>query len=250
MIRTEQYTVHGSEIDHTYHLKPYLVASLFQDAFARYSADLGFAAYDLQHHDRTWILSDMHMEFDGMTPFWREPYTIKTWVRKNQKVRMYVDFEAVNSLGKIFSRGSSCWLVLDENTREVVDAAEILNNFPVSDTEAIPDFRFILLQPEGELVNTEEQEVRTYDIDFNGHLNSVRYIAGGLEAIPRDIRLIHKLKSVTVRYIKEVYLGDVVRCEVRRVEHSSIIWIQLYNGMDEEVCRFKTDWELYPNQIL
>ena len=32
------------------------------------------------------------------------------------------------------------------------------------------------------------QTVHSYDIDFNGHLNSIRYIAGALEAVPGEIK--------------------------------------------------------------
>ncbi|MDD3666978.1 MAG: hypothetical protein PHQ65_17060, partial [Bacteroidales bacterium] len=58
---TTRYTLHGTEIDHTFHLKPMLTASVFHDTFARLSYELEVSALHLQPLGFSWVLSDMHL---------------------------------------------------------------------------------------------------------------------------------------------------------------------------------------------
>lgn len=237
------YSLHGTEIDHTFHLKPLLIASVFHDTFARVSYDLEVSAIHLGKEGLSWVLSDMHLEFTSRLPFWREAYSVEVWVRKNQQVRIFTDFVAINESGNVFARGTGIWLLIDQQTRQPVIKPDLFNRYSIEKRAAIPGFRFPVLPEKGNHIVTATAKIGVNDIDFNLHLNSVRYLGGGIDALGKTFLFKHKLKSVTVKYIKEVLCEEVVTAVNSGLENGSILH-QVFNSSGEEVCRFVSGWEM------
>lgn len=238
------YSLHGTEMDHTFHLKPLLTAAVFHDAFARLNYELETSAIHLEKLGLSWVLSDMHLEFEGKLPYWREPYSVEVWVRKNQQVRIFADFIAINGYGEAFARGTSVWLVIDQQTRQPVIKPDLLNRFTIENRAAIPGFRFSILPESGTVINTATIRIGVNDIDFNLHLNSVRYLGGGIDALGKEFLFSHRLKAVTVKYMKEVLCEEVVTVVNSRLENGTILH-QIYSDSEEEVCRFISRWAPY-----
>lgn len=237
---SNQYSLNGTEIDHTFHLKPLLTASIFHDTFARLSYELEVSAIHLHKTGLSWVLSDMHLEFTGKLPFWRDSYAINVWIRRNQQVRIFSDFTATDIHGNIFARGTGIWLVIDRQTRQPVMRPDIFDKFEVENKAAVPGFRFPILQTGTEVVGQENMRVLFNDLDFNLHLNSVRYLGGAVEALGSRFLLGHKLKTITVKYLKEVLCDEQLLIKATRVEGG--FSHQIINAADEEVCRFFSSW--------
>jgi acyl-ACP thioesterase len=238
---TTRYTLHGTEIDHTFHLKPMLTASVFHDTFARLSYELEVSALHLQPLGFSWVLSDMHLEFTGKRPFWRESYSLTVWVRRNQNVRIFTDFQAFDNQGAEFARGTSIWLLIDTNTRQPVMNNQVFSKFEVTKREAIPGFRFTSLSEGENTVASEKQKVNVSDLDFNLHLNSIRYLGGGIEALGSDFLLKNSVESVTVKYMKEILCNETITIEVG--SHSRGFIHQMFNAAGDETCRFLSTWK-------
>ncbi len=237
------YSLHGTEIDHTFHLKPLLIASIFHDTFARLSFDLELSALHLEKDELSWVLSDMYLEFESKLPFWREAYSVEVWVRKNQQVRIFTDFEAINESGNIFARGTGIWLLIDRQTRQAVIKPDLFNRYSIEKRAAIPGFRFPMLPEKGTPIGSATAKIGVNDIDFNLHLNSVRYLGGGIDALGKEFLFSHRLKSVVVKYMKEVLCEEVVTAVNSSLENCNILH-QIFNSSGEEVCRFISDWEI------
>lgn len=238
---TTNYTLNGTEIDHTFHLKPLLTASVFHDTFARMSYDLGVSAIHLKDQGLSWVLSDMHLQYEASLPFWREPYSIGVWIRRNQKVRIFTDFTAVNARGEVFARGTGIWLVIDLATRQPVVADHVFDRFAVENRAAIDGFRFPAIPAGDDLVGSELYKIKVHDIDFNNHLNSVRFLGGGVDPLGSRFLLDNRLRSVTVRYLKELLCDETIQASVYRLHEGFVHRIS--DGSGEEACRFLTTWE-------
>lgn len=237
---TTNFTLNGTEIDHTFHLKPLLTASVFHDTFARLCYDLEISAIHLKDQNRSWVLSDMHLQYEAALPYWREPYSINVWIRRNQQVRVFTDFTAINARGEVFARGTSIWLVIDLISRQPVVADQVFNRFTVENRAAIDGFRFPVI-PEGEAsVGSEYYKIKVHDIDFNNHLNSVRYLGGGIDPLGSHFLLNNRLRSVTVRYLKELHCDETILASVHRLNEGFVH--RITNGTGEEACRFLTTW--------
>jgi acyl-ACP thioesterase len=89
--------------------------------------------------------------------------------------------------------------------------------------------------------HSHRQKVCSHDTDFNGHLNSLRYLLWAFEAIPRPFRKEHALASVDVRYLQEAFYGDAVLSNATR--QGDTIYHQLLREEDgAEICRMLSTW--------
>lgn len=234
-----EYTIRGTEIDFNYRLKPYHMASYFQENFARFCADNQLAAYQLENRQITWVLADMQIELIRQIPFWRKQITVTSWHRQAKGLRLTHEYQAFCE-GTEIARGTSTWLILHTQTRKPLPLAELDVAFHIHPNPPFGEFPRLHLENYPQQIAQAQQQVKSYDIDFNHHLNSVRYIAGAIETIPFAYREHSRCASIKVRYLQEVHLDEVLHgktyqaghCFYHRIEHRGLL-----------VCEINTQWE-------
>ena len=209
------YAVRAAEMNPDYTLKAHYVGMYFQECFAEYAASRNVAAFDVEKRGLTWLTSDVRMEFVGQMPRWRELVDVDVWLHKTTAARMYVNFRMYHGSSEI-ARGATIQLIADINTRRPVRAEQIAEAFDLAPDVVFDDpFGKITQFDNGccasEGMSQTIQTVRFDDLDFNHHLNNVRYIPRGLEAIPIDYRLSHRLVSCRPVRISHHLAGRLVR---------------------------------------
>lgn len=211
----KSYAVRAAEMNPDYTLKSHYVGMYFQECFAEYAAAKSVAAYDVAKNSLTWLTSDVKMEFVGDMPVWREAVDVEVWLRKFTAARMYVDFRMYHGGGEI-ARGATVQLLADLNTHRPVRAETVVGRFELDADCVFPDENFAKIVPfdngccASEGMSQTVQVVRFDDLDFNGHLNNVRYIPRALEAIPIEYRLSHVLSECRLKYEREAKFGDEI----------------------------------------
>lgn len=75
-----------------YRLRPISAIMYLQDAFARFCATKGVAAYDLFPKNMYWIVTELSIDFVEDLPFWSEEIEIETWISELSKLKIYNDF--------------------------------------------------------------------------------------------------------------------------------------------------------------
>ena len=239
---TKEYEVNGFDLDTRYRLKKHLMAAYFQNTMACEFADLKLAAYDLQEEGRTWVLTEMGVDYGGVMPRWREKFIVHSWTRKVSGFRVYRDFYAENSGGELLARGTAAMLVLNEETRrpeKLGHIAEILQ--PLAE-EVYPEYTSRIEKPEmvGEKYRLSGS-VRSFDIDFNNHLNNIRYIAAAIEPLPYDYRESHSLSSFIIKYSEEAYLHDSLIAECFGEKNEFYHTIRREEG-ESSLCSMVSRW--------
>jgi medium-chain acyl-[acyl-carrier-protein] hydrolase len=214
---TKEYTVNGFEIGPDYLLKHPLVAVYFQNTMACEFDDLGLAAFHLQEEGKSWVLTDIRIDYHGRMPRWRSRITVDAWTRRIQGFRIYRDFAGYDGEGNPIAEGTSSWIIIDEASRRPQKPDAFAERIGITEEAVFPGFRFGRLDPpdpggRSEWVFT----VTSFDIDFNNHMSNIRYITGALEAIPYEYRRVHDLTSITVKYSAEAFLGDEIYVECFR----------------------------------
>ncbi|MDO9511620.1 MAG: thioesterase [Bacteroidales bacterium] len=238
---TKTYTVRSSEIDYKYRLKPFYAISMFLDAFALYCDDNGVAAYHLHEIGKSWVMTELKVLFAKDMPVWKDELSMKVWVRKVLGVRVIGDFFLYDKKGDVVCRGTSRWLILDIESRTPDTADCVRNVFDICKEEAIPGFRFGAIEPFFGKQFIDKQLVRSFDIDFNKHLNSVRYIAGAIESIPLELRENTHLKEIYINYIKEAFLGETIT-SIATGEHQNFYHQQFRDSEPHEICKMHSQW--------
>ncbi len=214
---TKEYTVNGFEIGPDYLLKRPLVAAYFQNTMACEFDDLGLAAFHLQEEGKSWVLTDIRIDYHSRMPRWRSRITVDVWTRKIHGFRIYRDFTGYDADGNLIARGTSSWIVIDEAARRPQKPGAIAEKICITEEEVFPGFRFGKLDPAESGERTEWSfTVTSFDIDFNNHMSNLRYITAALEAVPYEYRLSHELRSIILKYSAEALLGDEIRVECVR----------------------------------
>lgn len=248
MLTRYRFAVRSHEIYPDYRLKPYHFLSYFQDAVSQFFAGYGRASFDLQREGKSWIITRLRMELLNPMPVWRDEVTLEIWVRKKEGFRLSIDFRVLDEGDVLIGRGTSIWGVIDEAMRRPRPLKGNADIIPVNPHEALPGFSFRKLPViEGKPL-VIEQPVRSYDVDFNNHLNNVRYLAAGVEAIPLDYRNRHVLKDAEIDFIEEARYGEMIRVEsVPSLDNNGTFFHRLLQAESgHEFCRMITTWEEKP----
>jgi acyl-ACP thioesterase len=176
--------------------------------------ELGFGYTSLHVHHTAWVLSRMHLRFENPAA-WRDNVKLYTWHKGAESLFYLRDFDLQDTAGNHLVRGTSSWVVMNEETRRLVRPEDLAGRLsmegPVDDAIAEPAPK-VVFPGEGEPAG--EHIVSYSDIDIIGHTNNVRYMVWALDHIPAEDAM-KPVSDVWINFNKETTLGD--RIELRRV---------------------------------
>lgn len=136
---------------------------------------IGYA--DLSRKNIGWVLSRLAIEMTRY-PGINEHYSLTTWIESYNRHFSGRNFMMTSDdTGEVLGYMRSVWAAIDVKSRTVADLSGFdKDRFPVSDREC----------PVGQIARTpklsgnavlEQHTFRFCDLDFNRHVNTVRYIA-------------------------------------------------------------------------
>lgn len=169
--------------------------------------ELGFGYTSLHVHHTAWVLSRMHLHFDSPAK-WRDNVKLYTWHKGADGLFYLRDFDLQDPAGNHLVRGTSSWVVMNEETRRLVRPEDLSNllkeDFKVDDAIETPAPKVVFpadAEPAGEHI------VSYSDIDIIGHTNNVRYMVWALDHIPAEDAL-KPVRDVWINFNRETTLGD------------------------------------------
>lgn len=242
-----EYNVVASDMDITYHITPGAILLYFQDCFARYLKSRHAAAFDLLDDNLIWVITDFDLNFAGKRPFWSENIGVNIWIRKTTSLKIFVDYTISAAGGDVFAHGSSCWVLLDLNCRRPVAAKELLERKGIIICgTADPERRFPKTLNEVPFIEACHQ-VNITDMDFNGHVCNRSYMAIAMSTAPVDFVKRHEPVYVHVKFQKEAFFGDMLKCSVyRQGNEVPVFWHIIRNGEDSDICHVYSEWKDCP----
>jgi acyl-ACP thioesterase len=121
----------------------------------------------------------------------------------------------------------------------------VASRIEVCQDAVFPNYRTPkIVVPEGETCSVE-QVVLQDDVDFNHHVNNLRYLVLAFEALPPGFRRQNALKSLEVRFLGEAFLGNTLQSVA--VRQGTSVWHRLVRKEDQiDVCLMKSSW--HPHQ--
>ena len=240
MIYKESYKIRGHEIDQHYLLNPLFIIHYFHDCYANYCTDMGLAAFDLQKEGKTWIMSEMKADITEHMPRWREVIDVETWTYKMNGLRTEQNFR-ITFNNSLIAKGTSRWVVIDEKNRKAVKHEESVKKMKCHSEEVYENFHFKKIQLPNSYQFEETDKIRTDEVDFNQHLNSIRYIVRALDLLPQSYKMKHTLSSLHAKYTKEILAGETVKTKAEPLENK--VFHLMKNKNDEELFRMMTEWK-------
>lgn len=240
-IFTATYTVRAAEIDQNFLLRRTAASAYFQECFAEYATSKTLAAFDLFKEGLTWLTSDMIVEFAPQMPFWREKIDLSVWVRpSNSSIKIFIDFLGKCNGEQVFA-GTSIQLIADLKAHRPQKSDALAARFERLDKCAVSNPVFEKIPDIAAPQNTISKVVRSFDLDFNNHLNNVQYLPISFEAIPPQFRAEHKLKRYQIKFMREVFLGDMVKSSVE-TEGETTIHSLVRASDGGQMCKMLARW--------
>lgn len=233
-VYSHSYRITFSDMDPDYRLTPAAGIAFFQDTVAAYLTTRGLAVFDLQPEGRTWVISDLTLDVCGRLPIWRETVLVKVSPAEITSVKVHFDYEIIDGQGDSVMRGGCCWIPIDLASGKPVRLDEFVDVEGESDVRH-PRLHFPDLT-EYSLENSHVIDIN--DMDFNRHMNNIRYLRVALAALPLDYMDRYDIVSVRMKFIRQSFIGETLRCRHQFTDASCLERVcSIINTSDEEVCR-------------
>lgn len=176
----------------------------------------GFGVDVLNADNHSWVLSRMAIEIDRRPEQYTD-YTVATWISDYGRVLSTRNFTLTDAAGCEFGRAVTQWAMIDLTTRSAVDLSWVGREHeeavvPVPPPAAMPR-KIRSVTP----TQRTEHRVVYSDIDFNRHVNTMRYIEMMLDMLPVELLTCEAPVRLDIHFLKECRFGQTlsVGCELR-----------------------------------
>jgi len=211
-------------IDRSDRLTLDMIFQFFQEAAICHAENLGVGREAMAKTSQAWILSRMSVLVDRR-PDYCETVTVSTWPRGWEKLFALRDFQIKDKDNIPVVSARSAWLVVDLEKRRPLRPQSISVELPPNDGfDALnPDIKSVTgLDVRNNLQKTAERKALYTDLDYNGHVNNIRYIQWIEDTL--DPKLLEKANKMRLDIN---YLNEILESEITEL-HS--VPLDVYDG--------------------
>lgn len=198
----------------------------------------GFGVDALNRDNYSWVLSRMAIEMDRL-PRQYEEYRITTWISDYGRVLSTRNFTLGDAAGREFGRAVSQWCMIDLTTRSAVDLTAVAG----AHSDAIVDVPSPAERPRKirSVMPTWQIEHRVVysDIDFNRHVNTMRYIEMMFDMLPIDLLAGEHRMRLDIHFLRESRYGQTLTIGMEEREGLSLFEIANDEGVS---VRASIEW--------
>ena len=199
----------------------------------------GFGLSALDSASNTWVLSRLAVEITAQ-PKQYEDIAIDTWVNEFNRLSSTRNFR-IHRGAECVAAGVSQWCMLNMESRQVVDMSILKDTYMqamVDEPSPIPSpARLRPITPVG---NTSRPVVYS-DIDFNRHMNTMRYIDLIFDNVPLELIEQNNGLRIDLNFIAEARYGEVVT--IGWVNEGNIWSFELSASTEKVLCRAKVEFK-------
>jgi acyl-ACP thioesterase len=216
----ETFPVRFGAIDRSDRMTLNAAFQFFQEAAICHAENLGCGREEMASSGQAWILSRMSV-LVGRRPDYCETITVRTWPRGGEKLfamRNY-DIRDKDDIPVVSAR--SAWLIVDMEKRRPLRPQTLMDKLPLNEgLDALPPEAggTASLAERNNLQKVMERKARYTDVDYNGHVNNVRYIQWIEDSLdPLLLENAGKMRF-DINYLHEILGGETVEIMSAPVE--------------------------------
>ncbi|MDR2479864.1 MAG: acyl-ACP thioesterase [Treponema sp.] len=195
-------------IDRSNRLTLDAVFRFFQEAAISHAENLGVGRDAMAKTNQVWILSRMSVLVERR-PRYGEIITVRSWPRGGEKLFALRDYDIRDANDNAAVRARSGWLIIDIEKRRPLRPQQVMDALPLNGgLDALPSGAAALVERTN-LLKTGECPARYTSVDYNGHVNNVRYIQWIQDSM--DMELLEKADKMRmdINYLNEILPGEV-----------------------------------------
>lgn len=171
---------------------------------------LGIGYSDLKSHGMAWVLARITVEMVRF-PRINDYYTISTWIESYNRFFSDRCFVMTGADGEVLAHIRSVWVAIDVKKRCMANLSEIETTlFPIADRDCpVAKCTSPRISPDAETI-TANYTFKFTDLDFNGHVNTMRYLDLVMNQHSPEWYRNHPVKTLAASFDLECHYGDTV----------------------------------------
>jgi acyl-ACP thioesterase len=242
----KEYPVHVYETGPDGRLNLHSLFDYLQDIASDHAVQLGFGRDDLLKENHFWVLSRIYAEIP-VWPSWGETICVKTWTRGTDRLFALRDFEVRYPDGRLISRATSSWLIIDLDTKRIQRPDKYLRLMisELTDIKAFPRNAMKLERATEKSQSSPSFHVTISDLDINLHTNNARYLKWVTDSYDLDFILNNVPLSAEINYLAESRFNDNITImlseegnDTKVINHSI-----MRTSDNTELCRVRINWK-------
>lgn len=235
-----EYKIEPRHVDFTNRVSVSSLCDIVLHAAGEDAHRRGFGIDALANNNYGWVLSRMGIELERM-PLEYETMSIRTWISNYNRLSSTRNFELADMEGNIYGCAVSQWCMIDYSTRMPVD----MNTMAKAHEGNMVDCPSPCELPRRiRVVESEplmQHKVVYSDIDFNRHMNTMRYIDMVFDAMPIEVPEKLEAWRMDLNFMKEARFGDVL--SLMAVEADEVRQYEFRNQNAEALCRIALEFK-------
>ena len=205
---SKSFIISNNDVDKRFKLKISAIFRYFQDIALLATEDLGVDSISLSKRNIDWVITRMSLDVRRL-PDCDEEITVTTYPGKDMAMLYPRYFFITDSKGEVIIRSASIWALIDNISRKVIVDRDVISKLPGESAEDQLPLPEKLSIPE-EIRFVEKRTIHYSDLDFNSHMNNVRYVELLMDAHDSEFYDTHRLSFLTLNYMKEIKEKEAV----------------------------------------
>jgi acyl-ACP thioesterase len=199
----------------------------------------GFGIKKLNGENRSWVISRMAMDFHRL-PYKYETVNITTWVNDYGKLLTTRNFTIADENNNSIFAAVTQWAMIDLSTRRPLDLRhvdEYNRHLCVEQSPISNPIKIAAINPQQTIIH----KVAYSDIDFNRHVNSLRYFTLMIDMLPVEFLSNTNPIHIEINFLHESQYGDILTAGYEQCGSKSLFEIKNNNGT--AICRASIGWK-------
>ena len=204
----------------------------------------GFGVKKLFAENHSWVLSRMAIDIYHL-PKKHEKIEITTWVNEYGRMLTTRNFTVADEKQICVLAAVTQWAMIDLSSRQPLNLSGVAeyDKYLCKEPSPIEHPRKV---PQIIPTQTAIHKVVNDDIDFNKHVNSLRYIELMIDMLPTEILSKTNPIHIEINFLRESVCGDTLTVGYEQRDNKSIFEIK---NIDNVVCRASFEWKSVENQL-
>lgn len=237
-ITSYNYRVEPQDVDFTLRASVSSIINYILNVAGLDAHNKGFGVDVLQGHSFTWVLSRLAVEVKRQ-PKQYDDVEVETWVNEFNRLTTTRNFR-LSCNSEVLALGVSQWCMLNLDTRQAVDMTvmkDVYERAMVDEPSPMdPPVRLRNVQPTA----TYSRPVVYSDIDFNRHVNTLRYVDLIFDTLPLELIEKNNGLRIDINFTAEARYGETL--SIGSVVDGDVWMFEISANDSRTLCRAKIEF--------
>lgn len=238
-ITAYNYRIEPQDVDFTIRASAASIINYMLNVAGIDAHNKGFGVDVLQGQSCTWVLSRLAVEIYRQ-PAQYEDVAIQTWVNEFNRLSSTRNFKMLCG-DECVAAGVSQWCMLNMETRQVVDMSLLKGVYDKAMVDAASPISTPARLRAVEAQATVSRPVVYSDIDFNKHVNTLRYVDMIFDALPLELIEKNNGMRIDLNFIAEARYGETLA--IGSLSDGNLWQFEIVSDANKVLCRAKIEFK-------